>query len=233
MLVIGLTGGIATGKSTVSSLLKSYGIPIIDADVLARDAVAPGTTDLKKIVAEFGREVLLPDGSLNRPKLGEVIFNDEAKRKKLNNIIHPAVQRAMLWNVLKLWLRGEKLCVLDVPLLIEAGLWKWMGWVVVVYCSSQVQLTRLMERDSSTESAASSRLNAKMPISQKLAYADYVLDNSGTIKEAEMQVGALVKRLQRQTGWWWVANWLIPPLGLLSAGWILTLRAIRRRGRRV
>ncbi|KAF8522204.1 dephospho-CoA kinase-domain-containing protein [Hysterangium stoloniferum] len=229
MPIIGLTGGIATGKSTVSSLLKSYGIPVIDADVLAREVVTPGTNGLKKIIAEFGREVLLTDGSLNRARLGEVIFNDEAKRKKLNRIIHPAVQRAMLWNVFKLWLRGERLCVLDVPLLIEAGLWKWMGWIVVVYCSSQVQLTRLMERDGSTESAASSRLNAQMPISQKLAYADYVLDNSGTIKDSEIQVGSLVKRLRRQAGWYWIASWLIPPLGLLSATSTLMFRAIRRR----
>lgn len=128
-----MTGGIATGKSTVSSLLASHGIPIIDADVLAREVVAPGTRGLRRIVSVFGREVLRPDGTLDRPKLGEVIFNDEAKRKRLNAIIHPAVRRAMIWRVVKCWLRGERMCVLDVPLLIEVGLWKWMAWVVIVY----------------------------------------------------------------------------------------------------
>ena len=131
--VIGLTGGIATGKSTVSSLLASHGIPIIDADVLAREVVAPGTRALNQIVAEFGRDILQSDGTLDRPKLGELIFNNDAKRKKLNSIVHPAVRRAMIWRVIKYWLRGEKMCVLDVPLLIEVELWKWMGWVVVVY----------------------------------------------------------------------------------------------------
>jgi dephospho-CoA kinase len=131
--VVGLTGGIATGKSTVSSLLKSRQIPIIDADVLAREVVQPGTTGLNRIVAHFGSEVLLPDGTLDRKKVGAIIFNNEVKRKKLNSIVHPAVWRAILWNVFWCWLRGEKLCVVDVPLLIEGGLWKWMGKVVVVY----------------------------------------------------------------------------------------------------
>ncbi|KIJ34681.1 hypothetical protein M422DRAFT_181728, partial [Sphaerobolus stellatus SS14] len=131
--VVGLTGGIATGKSTVSTLLKSYGIPVIDADVLAREVVAPGTRGLSQIVKEFGQDILKDDGTLNRPKLGDVVFRDESKRKKLNAIVHPAVRRAMLWSVFKCWMRGERLCVLDVPLLIEAGLWKWCGWIVVVY----------------------------------------------------------------------------------------------------
>lgn len=117
----------------MSNLFKSQQIPIIDADVLARDVVQPGTKGLAKIVTYFGPEVLLPDGTLDRKKLGSIIFGDETKRKKLNSIIHPAVSRGIVWNVFRCWLRGEKLCVVDVPLLIEGGLWKWMGKVVVVY----------------------------------------------------------------------------------------------------
>lgn len=117
----------------MSSLLKSYNVPVIDADVLARQVVTPGTRALARIVAEFGKDILKEDGTLNRPKLGDIVFRDDIKRKQLNAIIHPAVQRAMLWSVLKCWLHGEKLCILDVPLLIEAGLWKWVGWIVVVY----------------------------------------------------------------------------------------------------
>lgn len=117
----------------MSNLFRSHRIPVIDADVLAREVVQPGTKGLAQIVAYFGFEVLLPDGNLDRKKLGAIIFNDETKRKKLNSIIHPTVSRAIFWNVFRCWLRGEKLCVVDVPLLIEGGLWKWMGNVVVVY----------------------------------------------------------------------------------------------------
>ena len=133
--MIGLTGGIATGKSSVSSLLKSHRIPIIDADIIAREVVAPGTPALARIKTRFGPEILLEDGSgaLDRKKLGAIVFNDEAKRKVLNGIVHPAVRKVMMWSVVKYWLRGEAVCVVDVPLLIEGGLWKWVGKVVVVY----------------------------------------------------------------------------------------------------
>lgn len=132
-LVIGLTGGIASGKSTVSTLLKAYDIPLIDADVIARDVVRPGTPALAQIVAHFGPTVLLPDGSLDRTKLGQIIFNNEMERKVLNGIVHPAVRRAMAWSVLDCWWKGHSVSVLDVPLLIEGGLWKWVASVVLVY----------------------------------------------------------------------------------------------------
>lgn len=133
-----MTGGIATGKSTVSGLLKAKQIPVVDADVLARQVVMPGTPALTKIIDYFGAGILLPDGNLDRKKLGSIIFNDENKRKVLNSIVHPAVRRAMCWEVLVHWFRGEKFCIVDVPLLIEGGLWKWVGQVVVVYWCVQV-----------------------------------------------------------------------------------------------
>jgi len=194
--------------------------------------VAPGTRGLTQIVAEFGLGILRDDGTLNRPKLGDIIFNDEIRRKKLNAIIHPAVRRAMLWSVFKCWIRGERLCVLDVPLLIEGGLWKWVGYVVVVFCSEQVQLDRLMKRDGSQEEAASARISSQMRIAEKVVYADFVLDNSGTLRDAEERVGTLVKRLQRQVSWLWWAEWLIPPLGILSASWTLIWRKLRTKKRR-
>jgi dephospho-CoA kinase len=132
-IVIGLTGGIATGKSTVSKQLATRGIPIIDADVLARDVVRPGTRTLNKIVSAFGPNVLKEDGTLDRPKLGSIVFQDEEQRRKLNAIVHPAVRWAMALSVVKLWLRGERVCVLDVPLLIETKIYQWIGRVVVVY----------------------------------------------------------------------------------------------------
>lgn len=144
--VVGLTGGIATGKSTVSGLLKSHSIDVIDADVIAREVVAPGTKALSQIASHFGDEVLHPDGTLNRPKLGTIIFGDENKRRKLNSIVHPAVRKRMLYEVCKSWIKGKRYCVIDVPLLIETGLHKWVGKVVVV--SWYVTQTKMKRRYS-------------------------------------------------------------------------------------
>jgi dephospho-CoA kinase len=133
---VGLTGGIACGKSTVSRLLSTkHHFAVIDADVLAREVVQPGTRAHAQIVRHFGEGILLKDGSreLDRKRLAGVIFPDEAKRKILNGIVHPAVQKAMLFSIIKCWLKGESVCVLDIPLLIEIDLWKLVGWVVVVY----------------------------------------------------------------------------------------------------
>jgi len=233
----------------VSNLLKSQQIPVIDADVLAREVVQPGTKGLAQIVAYFGSEVLLLDGTLDRKKLGAIIFNDEAKRKKLNSIIHPAVSRAICWNVICCWLRAEKLCVVDVPLLIEGGLWKWMGKVVVVYwyvlpdifgsypqlthCSSiDIQLQRLMSRDKSSREDASARLNSQLPITQKVEYADIVVDNSGSLQDLEQQVHSCLVKLERMAGWSWRVGWLFPPFALISALWTLLWKSVTRSRRR-
>ena len=131
--MIGLTGGIASGKSTASSLIKARGVPVVDADVLAREVVQPGTHAYAKIVKHFGEDVLLPDKNIDRPKLGSIIFGDAAQRKKLNSIVHPAVRYAMLREIVWHWVHGERICFVDVPLLVEVGLYKWMGKIVVVY----------------------------------------------------------------------------------------------------
>ncbi|KAG8924365.1 hypothetical protein FRC02_010474 [Tulasnella sp. 418] len=232
MLVVGLTGGIASGKSTVSSLFGAHHIPIVDADILARKVVEPGKPAYSKIVSYFGREVLLPNGNIDRPKLGSIIFNDDAKRKKLNSIVHPAVRKAMAWEVLKFWIRGEKICIVDVPLLIEAGLWQYVGRVIVVYCSRELQLQRLMKRDSSNREAALSRLNSQLALSSKLEYADHVIDNSGSLQDLESQVIGIVKRLEKDASWTWRLNWLLPPLGLVSGLLCLAGRIIRRKYKR-
>ncbi|KAG6371880.1 dephospho-CoA kinase-domain-containing protein [Boletus reticuloceps] len=243
MLVVGLTGGIATGKSTVSALLASHDIPIIDADLIARQVVEPGTRAHKQIVKAFGTGVLLTSsvsGSgtdlerdwcrpIDRKKLGSIIFNDEKQRKILNKIVHPVVTRAILWGVVKAWLRGEKMVVVDVPLLIEGGLWKWMGRVVVVYCSPELQLQRLMARDKSTRADASSRLYSQLSITAKVPYADIVIDNSGSPTELDGEVMSCVGKLERAVGWGWVVSWLLPPVGLSSAVWCLSWRTFKRR----
>ncbi|EAU85154.1 dephospho-CoA kinase [Coprinopsis cinerea okayama7 len=227
MLVVGLTGGIATGKSTVSTLLKARNIPIIDADLLARQVVEPGTPALAKIKQTFGDEVILPNGALDRKKLGSVIFNDEAKRKQLNNIVHPAVRKAMLFEVVRSWANGEKYCILDVPLLIEGPLWRLVGLVVVVYCSEELQLQRLVSRDSCSREDALSRIHSQLPIADKVAYADVVLDNSGNKAELEKQVDALVQRLDKEVGWTWIVGYMFPPFGFVSAILVLLWRFLK------
>jgi len=227
--VIGLTGGVATGKSTVSSLLKAKKIPIVDADILARQVVEPGTPALAKIIDYFGPSVLLLDGFLDRKQLGSIIFSDETKRKKLNSIVHPAVSYAILWSVLLHWIKGEKMCIVDVPLLIEGGLWKLMGKVVVVYCPPDVQLQRLMKRDNSSHENASSRINSQLPITEKVEYADHIIDNSGSHQDLERQVNSFLVKAEKEVGRvWWRLSWLIPPFGALSALLMLAWRAIWR-----
>ena len=156
----------------------------------------------------------------------------------------------MFWAVVRCWWRGERACVLDVPLLVEGGLWKWVGKVVVVYwcvfaavgscrrvadwnpllpCSSaEIQLQRLMKRDGSSREDASARLNAQLPIAEKVQYADVVLDNSGSPQDLERQVEQLVQRLRKDTGWTWRISWLCPPIGVAAAVWTLAWRALRR-----
>ncbi|KAF8902245.1 dephospho-CoA kinase [Gymnopilus junonius] len=222
MLVVGLTDGIATGKSTVSGVLKAHNVPIIDADVIAREVVAPGTSGLSKIAKTFGSDVLLPMHRLN----------DAEKRRQLTEIVHPAVRKAMLLQVLWHWMTGHKYVILDVPLLIEGPLWQWVGLIVVVYCSEEIQLQRLISRDSSTPAEASSRLRSQIPIADKVAYADVVVDNSGTRSELESQVDSLVKRLEKEAGSWrWIVSWLVPPVGLASAVWTLVWRRLKSIGK--
>lgn len=226
MLVVGLTGGIATGKSTVSAQLKALGFPVVDADIIARRVVEPGTPALKRIVSTFGSGVLNADNTLDRKALGDIIFRDEAKRRALNAIVHPAVRRAMLWDVVKAWMRGERVCIVDVPLLVESNLWRLVGRVVVVYCARDVQLQRLMKRDDSTEDEATRRLNSQMLIDDKLAYADDVVDNSGRPEETKVQVVRLARKLDLAAGWTWRLGWLLPPLGVIFAMFSLLSRRI-------
>ncbi|KAI9313128.1 dephospho-CoA kinase [Dichotomocladium elegans] len=202
MKLVGLTGGIASGKSTVSRLLHEQGIPIIDADKIARLVVEPGQPANKLIRKHFGPDVFLPDGNLDRPKLGQVIFSDPAKRRLLNQCTHPAVRKEMLKQAFFHWLRGADVVVLDVPLLFEAGMDKIVGTTVVVYCSEVLQLQRLMRRDSIDEEAATQRIRAQMALSDKVARADIVLDNSSDLVQLQTQVKNLVRRIRPSTAMW-------------------------------
>jgi len=195
-MIIGLTGGIGTGKSTVSAMLKAKGIMVIDSDQIAREVVEPGSKALAQIVAHFGQEVLLPDGRLNRKALGVRVFGNEEERKRLMEITHPAIFAETEKRISEAKKNGEALIVLDSPLLIETGRYKQTDLVVLVYADEETQLQRIMSRDNLTEEEARYRINAQMPIDEKRQFADIIIDNRGTIEELEVQVAQLLNRLR-------------------------------------
>jgi dephospho-CoA kinase len=192
---IGLTGSIATGKSTVASLLVDRGAILIDADRIAREVVLPGSPVLTQVADRFGQAVLLGDGSLDRKKLGEFIFGDAASRKDLEGILHPPIRAIMKERMQRHELEyPEKLVVVDVPLLFESKLQHMFTEIMVVYVPAAIQLERLIHRDQLTEEKAISRLNSQMSIEEKKKLADIVIDNSGTIQETEQQVTQFWRR---------------------------------------
>lgn len=186
--LIGLTGGIATGKSKVSNYLATvYNLPILDADIYARDAVAIGSPILNAIAQRYSRDILLPDGSLNRQKLGEIIFSNTTERQWLEQQIHPYVRDRFLQEIKKL---QQQTIVLVIPLLFEAGITDLVTEIWVVYCSEQQQLERLMRRNQLTLEQAQARINSQMPIAEKCDRADVVLDNSSTREALLKQIDA-------------------------------------------
>ena len=194
--IIGLTGGIASGKSTVSRLLKELGYVIVDADVAARAVVEPGRPALSQIVEAFGESVLLPDGSLDRRHLGDLIFNNEDKRKKLNSIVHPAVRQFMMAERDAAIEAGKQTIIMDIPLLYESGL-TWMAdKVIVVYTDETTQLDRLMARNNLSEPAAKARIASQLPLAEKAEKADAVINNNGTIEQTEEQLLRIIREWQ-------------------------------------
>ncbi|WP_062749728.1 dephospho-CoA kinase [Shouchella tritolerans] len=191
---VGLTGGIASGKSLVASYLEKRGIPVVDADKLARQVVEPGEPALAQIVATFGQNVLQADGKLDRKQLGAIIFGDEQKRMQLNQIVHPAVRQLMKKQADLYEQRGYTRVVLDIPLLYESNLFHMVNQVWLVYVDEATQLQRLIERDGLTETEAKQRIAAQMPLTAKKAQADVLIDNNGSKENTYRQVdNALAK----------------------------------------
>ncbi|MBN8208567.1 dephospho-CoA kinase [Bacillus sp. NTK071] len=193
---IGLTGGIASGKSTVADMIRNHNIPIVDADVIARQVVEPGESALEEIFLSFGSEMKAEDGGLDRKKLGSVIFNNEDKRKLLNSILHPAIRKRMLEEVASYKKQGEPHVVLDIPLLYESELNHLVERTLLVYVDPSTQLKRLMERDGSTEQEATERIQSQMPIEKKKELADAIIDNTGSLKESEDQLVHVLRKWQ-------------------------------------
>lgn len=181
--VFGLTGGIGSGKSSVAARFRQRGLPVIDADQLAREVVAPGSAGLAEIVAAFGEEVLDAHSGLDRARVADIVFNDEEKRRTLNAITHPRVRDLALSRVMELGEEGELLCCYEVPLLVESGLTEVLRPIVVVSVPEDVQVERTVKRDGTTEAQARARIAAQMPLADKAKLADYVIDNSGTPDE--------------------------------------------------
>lgn len=191
---IALTGGIATGKSHVRARLEALGVPTIDADTLARQAVVPGTPALEAIARRFGPAVIAADGSLDRKALGRIVFADAAARAEVEGLIHPSVRKATDEWFAALDQAGAPLGVADVPLLFEVARDRDFDAIIVVACSPDTQLERLMRRDQLTEPEARQRIAAQWPLDDKLRRADYVVRTDGTPAETDAQVDALVRR---------------------------------------
>ena len=185
MKIIGLTGGIASGKSTASSILRKFGATIIDADVLARKVVEKGEPTLEKIIKTFGRGILKENGTLDRKALGEIVFSDQKKLLKLNEIVHPAVNQLALKLFQKENEKGKEKIVYDCPLLIEGDLLSIVDCVWLVYIDEATQISRLMKRDGFTEKQAMERIESQMPLKDKLKLADVVIENNGDVNELE------------------------------------------------
>lgn len=177
-LVIGLTGGIASGKSTVSQMIKEKSIRVVDADVIAKEAVSKGSAALHQIVQTFGEEVLLPNGELNRQQLGAIIFSDEEKRKQLNAIVHPEVRKEMLEQRDEGVSNNETFVVLDIPLLFESKLEGLVDRIIVVYTTPELQLSRLMNRNDLSEEEALNRIHSQQSLEEKCQKADRVIENT-------------------------------------------------------
>ena len=195
-LLVGLTGGIATGKSTVNAMFAHLGAKVVDADLLAREVVMPGQPAHAQIVKEFGPDVLEADGSVDRKRLGAIVFADAQKRKRLEEITHPAI-RVRQQRILSVYEEEafDGIVIWDAALLVESGGAKGMDRVVVVTADPAAELRRLVERDGFSEEEARGRMASQMPLAEKAKVADYVIDNSGSRAETERRVREVYRAL--------------------------------------
>lgn len=192
MYLVGLTGGIASGKSFVARLLQNYGATVIDADNVAREVVLPGTTGLVQVVGAFGYEILLPSGELDRKKLGEIVFSDAEKRTELERILHPLIKKRTTELIRQ---QTTEIVVYAVPLLIEAKVDYPFNSIITVEAGVENQVARLVASRSISEAEARSRIDSQVSAKQRQERADFVIDNSGTKEETEKQVGIIWKQL--------------------------------------
>lgn len=197
MITFGLTGGIGCGKSTVAKFFNSYDIPTVDADLVARQVVELGTEGLRGIVQLFGEEILQPDGTLDRAKLGELVFSDRGIRNVLDAWMLPLIQTESARQLEKLQQAGHTLVGYDSALILEAGRGDQFRPLVVVSCPTETQIQRLLKRNGLTADQAMRRIEAQMPTSKKVQLADFVIDTSGQLEETEKQVLSVIEQMKQ------------------------------------
>ncbi len=198
MLKIGLTGGIATGKSFVLGVLREMDCEVMDADQTAREVVEPGQPAFEEIVAHFGHEIVGENGKLNRVKLGAIVFNDADQREKLNSIIHPKVFEAQARWMAEVERRNpQAIVIIDAALMIETGSYRRFDKIVVVHCEPEIQLQRLMARNNLTQEEAMARISAQMPSAEKLKFADYAINTSQGYEDTRRQIESLYEQFRK------------------------------------
>ena len=199
MLIVGLTGGIASGKSLVAKVFQDLGAHIIDADKIVHELLEPGQQAWEEVVKYFGPEIVFPDKTIDRRKLGEIVFNDAEKRAWLNQCLHPKVFAVYTARVKHLCARAlHAIIVLDAALLIETGYHKKMDRIVVVYADQEQQMERLTSRERFSREQALVRIRSQMPLSEKRKQADYVIENTGTREETEQQARDIFQKLKQE-----------------------------------
>ncbi|HJL18360.1 MAG TPA: dephospho-CoA kinase [Sandaracinaceae bacterium LLY-WYZ-13_1] len=186
--IVGLTGGIGSGKSTVARVFTEQGVPVVDADRVARDVVAPGSDGLTDVVEAFGREVLDADGALDRAKLADRVFDDEEARRRLEGILHPRIAARSMARLSELATEGHAYAIYEAALLVESGSHRMMQALVVVSARRETQVARVRARDGLDDAQIERRLHAQLPLEEKVAVADYVIDNDGTLEQTRAQV---------------------------------------------
>ncbi|HMS41765.1 MAG TPA: dephospho-CoA kinase [Pyrinomonadaceae bacterium] len=200
MLKVGLTGSIAVGKSFVCEVLRELGAFVLDADLTAREVVAPNTVGLQKIVENFGAEILQPNGELDRVKLGAIVFGDEPKRQLLNSIVHPLVIESQNdWLAETERENPSAIAVIDAALMIESGGYERFTKLIVVWCQPAIQLERLMLRNNLSESEALKRINSQMPQDEKKRYADFLIDTSEGFEATRLKTTEVFRELELLT----------------------------------
>ena len=198
MKILGLTGNIASGKSLVASILENHGAKVIDVDDIAKKIVEPGTPTWNRIVDYFGRDILSQDDTINRKALGDIIFNDDEKRKALNDITHPVIIQTARDKVEEYKEDNTEVVIIEAALIVEkGGLKDLIAELIVVTSDEDSQINRLAERNDFSQEEALSRINSQMPSAEKSKHADYVIDNSGTIEETEKQVLELWREITK------------------------------------
>ena len=196
MLQVGLTGGIASGKSTVASMLEERGARLIDFDVLAREAESPGRPAWEAVVASFGESILREDRTIDRSRLGAIVFSDPEKRRRLDRLVHPFVFEEWRRRTAAVErTEPHAIVVADIPLLFEVGMQSMLDVIVLVHIPAEEQMVRLMGRSGIRREEAEARLAAQIPIERKIAFADYVIDNLGALEQTKRQVAELWERL--------------------------------------